>query len=165
MWMNKNLPSPGFTLIELMIVMAVLAVLATLSFFGLRGAQAAARDVQRMQFMKGVQVALQTYNINRERYPQSSDFTGFCGNDFCAVVLYLSGGGCFNAGDQLNYLSMATLVDPANKLPICGAPPDACGWGNPTCNGAVYSAVANGTDYTLTLTKEGGGTSIFKSPQ
>lgn len=155
--------SIGFTLIELMVAMAVATILGTIALFGFNKAKAAARDVQRVQFMKGIQIPLQRYNRDRGRYPKQSDYGG-CGNDFCSLVLYLSGAGCFNAGDQLNYLDTTTLIDPGNKLDVCGSPPGACGLTNPTCSGATYTAVSGGSSYTLTLTKEAGGTAIFNNP-
>lgn len=51
----------GFTLIELMIVMAVIAVLATMALVGFRTAQMAARDTERAQIVRGIQVALECW--------------------------------------------------------------------------------------------------------
>jgi prepilin-type N-terminal cleavage/methylation domain-containing protein len=61
--------SRGFTLVELMIVIAVIAILATLALTGFRTAQASARDTQRQQNVKGVQVALECYYSENGQYP------------------------------------------------------------------------------------------------
>ena len=61
--------SRGFTLVELMIVVAVIAILATLALTGFRTAQASARDTQRQQNVKGVQVALECYFSENGEYP------------------------------------------------------------------------------------------------
>lgn len=136
----------GFTLIELMVVMAVIAILATIALFGLGKAQASARDVQRQQIMNGVRTALERYYADNQAYYTAT-------NTFCGVVTTaLVGGG---------YLTQP--VDPLTKAVIC----TGAGDGNPVKGGATYTylGVVSPSSYTLTLTKESGGTSTFVSPQ
>ena len=66
---NKN---KGFTLIELMIVITVIAILAAIVLFGLGAAQKNARDVQRVQIMKSMQIRNFELEkaINSKKYPR-----------------------------------------------------------------------------------------------
>ena len=132
----------GFTLIELMVVMAVIAILATIALFGISKAQAAARDVQRQQIMNGMRTALERYYADNGGYYTAT-------NNFCGAATALVTGG---------YLT-AQPTDPSTKAAICGT-------GNPTVGGATYTYNApSSAAYTLTLTKEAGGTNTFTSPQ
>lgn len=131
----------GFTLIELMVVMAVIAILATIALFGLGKAQATARDVSRQQIMNGVQTASEKYYADNQSYYTAT-------NNFCGLTTALVSGG---------YLGTQP-TDPRGGTTICGT-------GNPTVNGATYTYVGAAQSYTLTLTKEGGGTNTFRNPQ
>lgn len=141
----------GFTLVELMIVMAVIAILATMAFFGLSKAQAVARDTTRQQIMSSIRAANEKYYGDNSKYYNVT-------NTFCGLVITALVGG--------NYLA-ASPTDPSAGTAIC---PLATS-GNPTIGGATYTylaapaAPANATSYQLTLAKEGGGTSVFNSPQ
>lgn len=136
-----NLPrlrgTSGFTLIELMVVMTVIAILATMALYGLGKAQASARDTSRQQIMTGVQTALERYYGDEQVYPDGT---------FCQIVPILVADKYLDSGPE----------DPTKEV-VCG---------NGTVGGAtyVYSAPADGQSYTLTLTKESGGDSVFNSP-
>lgn len=134
----------GFTLIELMVVIAVIAILATIALFGLNKAQSAARDSRRQQIMNGVRVALERYYGDNQAYPAS-------GANWAAFIATLTGG---------SYLSAAP-TDPCNggtAIPATGV--------MAVCTPAAYTYAqgGSGTSYTLTLTKESGGTNTFLSP-
>ncbi|MBI3559149.1 type II secretion system protein [Candidatus Gottesmanbacteria bacterium] len=134
----------GFTLVELMVVIAVIAILATIALFGLGKAQASARDSRRQQVMNGVRVALERYYGDNQAYPAT-------GATAWAVISTLTGG---------SYLSAAP-VDPCNggtAIPATGVMA-VC-----TPTAYVYAQGGSGTSYTLTLTKESGGTNTFVSP-
>lgn len=139
----------GFTLIELMVVVAVIAILATIALFGLRSAQGSARNTQRQQIMNSIRAGLERYYGDKSTY--------ISGTDFSAMMTTLTG---------LNYISGAP-VDPG-----CGAGAStfpgtvavnwiACGAGG----GVTYSYLGGTGTYTLTLTKESGGSNTFSGPQ
>ena len=130
----------GFTLIELMVVIAVIAILSTIALFGITKAQASARDSSRQQIMNGIQMALERYYADNQAYYTTT-------NNFCGLTTALV---------AASYLS-AQPNDPKTKASICGT-------GNPTAGGATYTYLGAAASYTLTLTKESGGTSTFTSP-
>lgn len=159
----RKIYQKGFTLIELMIVITVIAILAAIVLFGLGAAQKNARDVQRAQIMKGIQVALQQY--------ASDNIGGYPAGAWAATTAI--GGG---AGTLGPYLTVA-LTDPG-----CGTPPgpDVRGLAGGSvvtggCTAAMnvtYSYVNSagtgcpvGSKYNLTLNKEGGGAAHFCAPQ
>lgn len=133
--------SKGFTLIELMVVIAVIGILSSMALFGIGKTQAAARDTQRQSIMNGIRTALERYYGDNQAY-----YTAV--NNFCGVTTALV---------TATYLT-AQPTDPSTKAAICGT-------GNPTAGGATYTYAGATNSYTLTLTKESGGTSIFTSPQ
>lgn len=144
---NKN--KKGFTLIELMVVIAVIAILATIALFGINRAQASARDTQRQQIMNGMRTALERYYGDNQQYPNTGAFQ--------AMYASLSTGGY-------------QTTPPAD--PGCGQgsqtmPAGSADWGVATCTGVTYdyNVVGSGSGYSLVLRKEGGGSSVFNSPQ
>ncbi len=86
--MKKELQQ-GFTLVELMIVIAVIAILATLGLVGFRSAQESARDTQRMNNLRGLQVALECYFSTEGNYATSITW-----ND---LVTTFTGTSCWSA--------------------------------------------------------------------
>jgi len=52
-----------------MIVISVISILATLGLVGFRSAQESARDTQRMNNVRGLQMALECYFAERRYYP------------------------------------------------------------------------------------------------
>lgn len=130
----------GFTLIELLVVLTVVAILATLALYGLNRAQAAARDASRAQIMRGVQGSLASYYGANQAYPASADF--------CTLL---------NTG-LAGYLSLPVDPGPGSKT--------VCGTCTAVCNSATYAYSPGGSNasYTLTLTKESGGSATFVSP-
>ncbi len=63
----------GFTLIELMIVMAIIAILAVLGIMAIQTARMTARDTQRKDNVKKVQIALEEWYIIYKSYPRLGD--------------------------------------------------------------------------------------------
>lgn len=159
----------GFTLIELMVVIAVIAILSTVALFGFRAAQAGARDTSRMQIMSSVRAQLERYYGDNNSYPAvdnaASPATGFV-----------------SMATTLGYPTAALVSDPGcggGSRAYAAGEISAGGW-YPTLtnctNRPLYqykSLAADGTacttapcpKYTLTLTKENGGTGTSNSPQ
>lgn len=134
----------GFTLIELMIVISIIAILATISLFGLTKTQASARDTQRQQTIGALRAANEKYFGDNAIYPAP-------GANWAAYIAVLTVG---------NYLSAAP-TDPCaggTAIPATGV--------MATCTPAAYAYTQPGgtTTYRLTLTKEGGGTSVVNNP-
>lgn len=147
--------SRGFTLIELMVVISVIAILATISLFGLNKAQASARDVSRQQIMSGIRIALERYYADKGVYPTQDLVAGqqWSGNPASPIDVLVAG----------RYLTAAPTDPCLGGTVILGTGKLTGG----VCNDVpLYSYTQTTTaDYTLTLTKEGGGTSTLKSPQ
>lgn len=64
--------SRGFTLIELLIVISILGILATLVVVNLSGARKSARDAERIDNLKTIQTALESYFNDKGYYPPAS---------------------------------------------------------------------------------------------
>jgi len=62
----------GFTLIELLVVISIIALLSTIVLASLSSARAKARDVERMEELRQVNIVLEMYaNANNGRYPST----------------------------------------------------------------------------------------------
>jgi len=184
----------GFSLIEIMVAVAIMAVLSTIALFGLKKAQASARDTARAQIMNGIRTALEKYYADKGQYTSAfSGSACSCSGGACVagwegayrqyfITMLNDLYGC-------GYLT-GNLYDP--KYPTTKALWNTSnpGWNN---NGGAlsnsicpngdtltaysvritgdnsfdywYCASSNGQSYRMVLTKEGGGTSVFTSPQ
>ena len=59
----------GFTLIELLVVIAIIGLLSTLSIIALNSARARARDAKRISDVRQIQLALEMFYNENNRYP------------------------------------------------------------------------------------------------
>lgn len=75
--------SPGFTLIEILIVITIIGVLAALILTNFVGVRERGRDGKRKSDLKQIQTALEIYRADRASYPTTSSFPS-CGSSFTA---------------------------------------------------------------------------------
>ena len=66
----------GFTLIELLVVIAIIGPLASTVLASLSSARAAARDSQRVQMAKQLQISLELYRNAKGNYPITPTWWG-----------------------------------------------------------------------------------------
>lgn len=140
--MEKN---NGFTLIEMLVVISVIAVLSTIALFSVSKVQASARDSQRLATMRGIQTALERYFGDNGTYPSASYF----GNAIAALTI----------GGNIIPSNMIDPLGPTTYSIVTGSD-----W-TITNRGVNYKYNGGITSYTLTLTREGGGSVTFKNPQ
>lgn len=62
----------GFTLVELLVVIAIIGLLSSIVLVSLAGTRAKARDAVRMADLRQIQKILETYEINQNKYPFST---------------------------------------------------------------------------------------------
>lgn len=72
--MNKN--KKAFTLVELLVSLAIIALLATLSIISYSDVRQSAKDLERLNAVKQIQLALDLYRRNLGFYPATLDFGG-----------------------------------------------------------------------------------------
>ncbi len=153
----------GFTLVELMVVMAVIAILATIAFFGLSRAQAAARDTQRQQAMNGLRAALERYFGDNGYYPGPGPVGNQWSGNVGSPIDTLVAAGYITAGPT-DPCAGGTAIPATGIMAVCT--PTTYAYAPLTsAGGACTTAGKNCAKYTLTLTKESGGTSNFANPQ
>jgi prepilin-type N-terminal cleavage/methylation domain-containing protein len=180
----------GFSLIEIMVAVAIMAVLSTIALFGIKQAQASARDTERAQIMNGFRVAMEKYYADKGIYPTGGSSASYCSPPIDPAAFYSTPNAAWRANfyvllNQLygcGYLT-TNFVDPKYKSSYLwkvgtgwnafqrqlANSCDIADWGagDLTDSSSSYHVcvAANGQSYTLTLKKEGGGTSVFASPQ
>ena len=112
-----------FSLFELLLVIAVLGLLSTIAIIAIGNARQKARDAARLEDMREVEVALQLYFNDRNRYPEAKEAVVLGqGNFDCLAEGGWAAGGC-----ESIYLSDAPS--------------------NPTPNGAPYKYTSDGSSY------------------
>jgi len=100
---SKKDSSPGFTIVELLIVIVVIAILAAISIVAYNGIQSRARDAERMTEMQTIEKALALYFIDNGGYPNCSGGT---------YVPTTTAGGCTTTG-----LAAALVPKYLNAIP------------------------------------------------
>lgn len=67
--------SPGFTLIEILVVVAILGIIVAIAVINYLNAIGRARQRRSMSDMRGIATALEAYAADLDRYPPSGAFT------------------------------------------------------------------------------------------
>ncbi len=123
----------GFTIVELLIVIVVIGILAALVITTFSGIQQKARNTERETDVKSLHGQLEAYYASANAYPTLANL-----NDATWRSTNLKG------------LDAEALKDPK------GTDQTLCAATSATCYG--YAVDATSGVYTLTATKEGGGT-------
>lgn len=101
--------SPGFTLIEMLIVIAIISILAGIVLVGVTGFQSTARDTRRIGDLRSVQNSLELYYTRCGHYPSRVG----AGGDPC------DGGSSIANWDGLaDALVSLNVISNADKLPV-----------------------------------------------
>jgi prepilin-type N-terminal cleavage/methylation domain-containing protein len=121
----------GFTLIELLVVIAIIGILASVVLSSLNSARASARDSQRVQIAKQLQIALEMFYNNNGSYPST-------GNTWRGGTVGCLGGFGFGANGYIPGLVPTYIsVLPEDPRPQVGS------------NDYCLLFRSNGTDYKL----------------
>ena len=119
-----------FSLFELLLVIAILGLLSTLAIIIIGNERQKARDAARLEDMREIEVALQLYFNDNNRYPESKEPVVLGqGNYDCLAASGWSAGGC-----ESIYLSDAPS--------------------NPTPGGAPYRYTSDGSAYRVEFVLE-----------
>jgi type II secretion system protein G len=133
----------GFTIVELLIVIVVIGILAALVITTFTGIQQRARNTERETDIKAIHGQVEAYYAQNGRYPTLANI-----NDGTWRSTNMKG---LDAGALQDPKGGATLSDTAGaNVYAYAVTPAACD------NGAGGDC----TGYTLTATKEGGGTYV-----
>jgi type II secretion system protein G len=157
----KKVTQKGFTIVELLIVIVVIGILAALVITTYNGIQQKTRNTQRETDLKAIQGQLEAYYAQNGAYPAEDNLT----TDSATSETFISA--------SMKGLDKEALVDPKSnaaadaKYRLSEAT---------AANMYVYEATTDATPgaectdgagdcakYTLTATKEGGGTVVLKS--
>jgi general secretion pathway protein G len=117
----------AFTLIELLVVIAIIGILATVAVVSLNNARSKARDTKRVADAKQIQTALQSFFIDKGRYPTAIEW---------------------NSG---SIYSTSTFGTTTYMTVVPNAPSQADGGCDSRYNQFIYSAADNGKAYNLSF--------------
>ncbi|MFZ3011511.1 MAG: type II secretion system protein [Minisyncoccia bacterium] len=115
--MNGQSKAKGFTLIELLVVVAIISLLSSVVFASLNSAREKARDARRISDLHQIQVALEMYFNDYNRYPIATSWVYSYSSGWdtlqTALAPYIdslprdpintAAGGPWSVGDYYNY--------------------------------------------------------------
>lgn len=130
-------PSPGFTIIEILIIVVVIGVLSTIGIMSFIRVQADSRDSQRLAKTTTISEALEKYYEEHGRYPTCATMTA---TDSNAVVDVLK-------GMDTSALTAPKASSGTNSITACT--------GDPTASTFIY--YGGGSSFILKYKEEGTG--------
>ncbi len=143
----------GFTIVELLIVIVVIGILAALVVTTFSGIQQKARNTERETDIKAIHGQLEAYYAQNGRYPTLANV-----NDSGSSTAFVE--------TNMKGLDRESLKDPkstaTDQYDLGAAGANIYGY-VPTPSGCDNGTGGDCTGYTLTATKEGGGTFEKKS--
>ncbi len=74
--MGSSIKNRGFTIVELLIVIVIIGILVALVIVAYNGIQSRARDSARIQKVKEISKAIESYYVDNGRYPTIQDGSG-----------------------------------------------------------------------------------------
>jgi prepilin-type N-terminal cleavage/methylation domain-containing protein len=140
----KNLrKQQGFTIVELLIVIVVIGILAALVVTTFTGIQQRARDTERETDVKAVHGQVEAYYAQNGKYPTLANL-----NDSSWRTTNMKG------------LDADALKDPKGSAQTLAAAAAANVYSYVATPSGCDNSTTDCTGYTLTATKEGGGTYV-----
>lgn len=99
--------TPGFTIVELLIVIVVIGILAAITIIAYTGIQGRARDSQRLSDMEAIMKALENYKTNNGTYPPVTSTPNASGWEVTT-----------NGTTATNFLSALVTTGVVSKVPL-----------------------------------------------
>ncbi len=90
--MNISLPKKGFTLIEILVVVSIIGILSAVLYANFNDARQEARNKSMQAELKNVQLALELYKAQNNRYPDTASIGNPCNGTSFGVSWAVSSG-------------------------------------------------------------------------
>ena len=143
----------GFTLIELLVVIAIIGILASIIAVNLSSSKAKGRDARRVSDLKTIQLALETYYNDNQKYPVTITSSPFIPNYLPTLpvdplnstvngISYTYKYSSYSSSGSSNCLGTAIKYHLAAVLESCDSGTNGCP--NSTLNGTSARWSSNG---------------------